>query len=511
MFEFLQGFIHGREDKEIANKYLAEGIERTLAIIKSDARAVVDLVPNGTDRKGEPILNKLLTLEMAFSEAYMLNSVVAECVNLICDSFSSVPFVLEERKPDGTVEILKHKASDLLNDPNDYQDGITFRKVLMQRMLLCGNALLWPNSSSLEEVRKVTGIKGLELFDPDDFDVVSVDRRRIDKYVVKEKVWKEFPKRYPKREFKASELIHFIDNPDPTNPYWGLGRIQSCYRSIDISSKIQSWWIDTMKNGCRKDAILKFKKDLGDVQFKRIKRQVETQLNGMRNGGGVMIIGREHEVEFINQSPKDMDFSQAEKDTAKRVIGIFRVPAPLLNEGETSEYNQAPEARKTFWIDNILMLCSLVASVMNKFYLPLFPDLKGRDVYLTYDFSQVDALVRQYSDLIKDAFKLFEMGFTRDAINKKLGMGWEPDEDSDEGYLSVNLVSRRERAARLKLDQEAHKLEQQKADDQAKVALMSAKSQAKAATQKANLAPYTGAKSKTGQSPANKYRGNQKK
>ena len=504
MFQKAKQFIVERlEDREIARKYLAEGMERTLSLMASDARAIIDLTPSSDPET----LNKLLTLEMAFSEAYMLNSTVAECVNFICDSFSSVPFVLKERNKDGTVVVLEHRASELLNDPNSYQDGITFRKVLMQQMLLGGNALMYPDSSSIEAVRKVTGVKALELFNTDDFDIISENRRSITKYVVKEKVLEKFPNKYPKKEFKADELIHFIDNPDPTNPFWGLGRIQSCYRSIDISSKIQSWWIATMLNGCRKDAILKFKKDLGDVQFKRIKRQVESQLKGVRNGGGVMIIGREHEVEFINQSPKEMDFSQAERDTARRIMSIFRVPPPLLGEGEHSEYNMQAEARKAFWLDNILMLCSLVAGVLNKFYLSKFPDLQNKDVYLTYDFTQVDALVRQYSDLIKDAFKLFEMGLTRDEINAILDMAWPAGEGSDESYLSVNLVSRKERAARMKLDQDAHELETQKAKDQTKIAMQAAKT--KAAAPAAGPAS-TGAKSKSGQSQANKFQGNQK-
>lgn len=506
MFQFAQTLYERLyEDKVIARKYLADGIEKALALAASDARAIIDLTPS-TDPS---TLDKLLTLEMAFREAYMLNSTVATCVNFIADSVSSVPFVLKERKDGIVQDVVDHPAVKLLNDPNSYQDSITFRKVLTQHLLLSGNALMDPQASELEAVRKVTGMKSLELYDPDDFDVVSDNNRSISEYRVKPAVLEKYPKRYRKPVFKADELIHFIDNPDPTHPYWGLGRIQSAYRSIDISSKIQSWWIATMQNGCRKDALLKFKKDLGEVQFKRIKSQVERQLKGIRNGGGVMIIGREHEVEFLNQSPKEMDFSQAEKDSARRIMGIFRVPAPLLSEGEHSEYNMQAEARRAFWLDNVLMLLAFIANVLNKFYLTKFPDLSKRDVWLTYDFSKVDALMRQYLDLIKGAYELWEMGLTRDEINSLLDMGWVKSEGSDESYISQNVIGYKERQQRLKLDIKAHDLEQQKANDANQVAKMQAKAAVKAASQPKVAAP-TGAKSKTGQSPANKFRGNQK-
>lgn len=445
--------------KDLSKKYLADGIEKQLQLMSFASRgqmaALVELNTPDMD-----VVHKLLSLEMAFKDAYMLNSTVATCVNFIADSVSSVPFVLKEKDKKGIVKDIKHASVDRLNDPNDYQDGVAMRKVLTQHALLCGNALMWPNSDyAVPEMKAISGpVKSIELFDPDDFDVISYNKRSIDHYEVKKLIWEAYPQRYPKRVFKANELIHFIDNPDPTQPYWGIGRIQSSYRSIDISSKIQTWWIETLRNGCRKDAILKFKKDLGDAQFRRIKSQVNSQLQGLRNGGGVMVIGREHEVDFLNQSPKEMDFSTAEKDSSRKIMSIFRVPAPLLNEAEHSTYNNQAEARKAFWLDNVLMICNGIASVLNKFYLTKFDDLRGRNVWLTYDFSKVDALVRQYLDLVKGAVEMFGMGHSRDDINEYLDMGWHESEGSKDSFINANVIPYKERQARLALDQAGHEL-----------------------------------------------------
>lgn len=447
--------------KDLAQKYLAEGIERQLELMSmarpGQMAALVELNTPDMD-----VVHKLLSLEMAFKDAYMLNSTVATCVNFIADSVSSVPFVLKERDKKGIVQDIDHVSVQRLNNPNSYQDGVTLRKVTTMHSLLCGNSLWFPNPEyAVPGMDKISGpVKEIEAFDPDDFDVISYNKRSIDHYEVKKEIWKNFPKRYPKRVFKADELIHFIDNPDPTQPYWGIGRIQASYRSIDISSKIQTWWIETLKNGCRKDAILKFKKDLGDNQFRRIKSQVMSQLQGLKNGGGVMVIGREHEVEFLNQSPKEMDFSTAEKDGSRKIMSIFRVPAPLLNEAEHSTYNNQAEARKAFWLDNVLMICNSIASVLNKFYLPKFKDLAGRDVWLTYDFSKVDALIRQYLDLIKGATEMFQMGHSRDDINSYLDMGWKTGEGSSDSYIDANVTSVKERKQKMQIEQDRLALEQ---------------------------------------------------
>lgn len=441
--------------EEISKKYIAEHIERFNKVIMSDLRSVAVIAPPDAE-----VVERIINLEIAYKEAYMLNSTVASCVNLIADSVSSVPFVLKEKLADGTVVNLDdHPAILLLNDPNSAQTYVDFQKLKVQHIMLCGNSMVYmSNEYATDAVQRMAtkagkAVKELEIFDPDDFDVIA-KARRIVKYVVKEKVWKDQPEKYPKREFKADEIIHFMDQPDPKQPYWGIGRIQASYRSIDIDSQIITWWLNTMKNGCRKDALLKFKKDLGEAQYKRIKSQVERQIKGFKEGRGMMILGREHDVEFLNQSPAEMDFSQARKDTSGDVMGIFRVPGILLGRTENSQYGNTGEARKAFWLDNILMICNTICTTYNKFLLVKYPDLKGRKVWLTYDFSKVDAVLQQYMDLVKCAKDMVDIGHSRDEANVYLDMGWGKSPGSNESYINANLISYREREQRMKINQE---------------------------------------------------------
>lgn len=447
-------FVDRKVVNEIAQKYLAENIERAVALMSSDFRSVSVIAPSDPE-----IVEKIINLEMAYKEAYMLNATVASCVNFICDSMSSIPYVLKERVGE-IVNDIRHASVDRLNDPNDYQDRVLFMKIMTQHMLLCGNSLIYINTDFAggEAVAKVAPnqVKALELFDPDDFDPVH-DGRKIVEYKVAKHVLEHkdavVRNKYPKKVFKAEEIIHLIDNPDPKRPYWGIGRVQAAYRSIDVDSQIVTWWLQTMKNGCRKDVLLKFKKDLGENQFRRIKRQVEQQLAGFSHGRGFMILGREHDVEFLNQSPAEMDFSNSKKDSARDIMSIFRVPATLLIEGET--YDNKAEARKAFWLDNILMICNMVTTCLNKYFLPRYKDLKGRDVWLTYDFSKVDALMKQYMELTKTAVDLISIGHSRDEVNRVLDMGWNKSNGSDKNYVSANLISEEERAHKMKLSDEA--------------------------------------------------------
>lgn len=451
-------FVDRKVVDDITKKYLAENIERAVALMARDFSSVAVVAPSDP-----AVVEKIINLEMAYKEAYMLNGTVAACVNFICDSVSSVPYVLKERTGE-IVKDIQHEAVDRLNDPNDYQDRVLFMKVLVEHLLLCGNALIYKNKEYAggEAVAKVIGgkIRALELFDPDDFDPIT-DGRRITKYVVKKHIQEHkeevIRNKYPKAEFLANEIVHLIDNPDPKRPYWGMGRIQANYRNIDVDSQITTWWLQTMKNGCRKDVLLKFKKDLGENQFRRIKRQVEQQLAGFSHGRGFMILGREHDVEFLNQSPAEMDFSKSKEDTARNIMALFRVPAPLLN-GQATYENQA-EARQAYWLDNILMICNMITCCLSKFFLTEYKDLKNRNIWLTYDFSKVDALMRQYMTLTKTAVDLVGIGHSRDEVNRILDMGWNKGKGSDKNYVSANLISEEERAHKMKLSDEAVKIQ----------------------------------------------------
>lgn len=461
-----QYFVDKAVVEDVAKKYLSGEIEKAVRLLSSDMRSVAAVVDPDPE-----ILNKVITLQTAYTEAYMMNTTVAACVNLIADSVSSVPKVLMQRnKKTGVVTQVKdHPALTRLNNPNNYQDSITYSKVQTQHYLLAGNSLVWINTNRAggEAVKRVVKnpVVALEIFNPDDFNVVTQDGRRPKHYEVREEVWqnKSHPNKYPKRVFLPEEIIHFIDNPDPIRPYWGMGRIQSAYRSIDLDSQIVSWWLETVRRGCRKDALIKFKKDLTDIQFRRIRSQIEQQVAGFNSGRGFMILGREHDVEFLNMSPAEMDFKESKKDTARNIMAIMRVPSILLDP-EQSSYNNMSEANKSLWLNNILMMCNNFANLYTKQLIPLYVDLANdtdHEYWFSYDFSKVDALVQQYGSLVKQAVDLIGVGLSRDQVNQILDMGWNSSPGSDKSYISVNLISEEERAQRMELARLTASVQQQ--------------------------------------------------
>jgi phage portal protein BeeE len=98
----------------------------------------------------------------------------------------------------------------------------------------------------------------------------------------------------------------------------------------------------------RKDAILKFGHDLTGGQFQRVRNLIDQQLAGFRNGRGWMILGHEVDIEFLNMTPAELDFTQSRETSAKEIMRIFAVPPPILGDMDQSTYNNMEEATKAF-------------------------------------------------------------------------------------------------------------------------------------------------------------------
>lgn len=431
-----------REDKiveEVTKKYLQEHIDRYLEMQRRLDRDQIGSIllqdPN------PQVLDRLLSLSMAYRDAYMLNPTVAAAVNLLADSVSSIPLVVQAEQRPGEYTKVICDLNKKLRMPNMIQTYVDFSKTVVQHMLLSGQCLIWIKEGTLDKVLD------LVILDPDDFDISAIENRTRLKYFLKSSLSKERRARYEKDTFYSDEIIHIRDQPDPKEPFLGIGRIQAAYRVIDLDSKIVAWWLETIKKGCRKDALISFEHDLTDRQYQRVKTKVEEQVAGFQNGRGFMILGKSAHIEFLNLSPAELDFSNAHRDKRKDILAIFRIPPVLLGVEDQQVFNGHPEARQALWLDNVLLICNNIAEAFTSKLLPIWlkknePKLAGKykNLFIGYDVKDVDALLRQYFDRVEAAKVLVDMGVPLNNAADIMNLALPKFKGGDRSYISVNLV-----------------------------------------------------------------------
>lgn len=380
---------------------------------------------------------KELPLRCAVKEAYALNPIVYSCVNAIGQAASTVPFTLQRRVPkDGQYEtVFEHPILDLLNNPNKTQTQSDFVEIIVQHLLLCGNAIVWKNTSSLgdrsKQYKSASKVSELLILDPDwidykdnGFEIISYHGR------------KKSP--YEGNEWAPEEIIHFrLTNP--LNQFWGMSPLQAAYRAVDIDSKILEWWMNTLEQGCKKDLLFTFKHDLTTAQYTRVRNLIDQQVAGFSSGRGYMIMGHECTVDNLNMAPGEMDFQKSREKSSQEIMGIFRVPPPIIGDLSHSTYNNIKEARQSFWLDTVMPLLNDLASVLSKNLLVNFK-LDPLKYELSYDASEVDALQRITFEQWESIVKMVSVGVPLNMAVKFYRIQMPTIEGGDIGHISHNLV-----------------------------------------------------------------------
>ncbi len=418
---------------DFTKKYLEEYIAQLEQINRADLVAIPQILAGGKQEFGL----KELPLSCAVKEAYLKNPTVYACVNDISKAVASAPFALEFKSgKDGQFKtIFSTDIIYLLDCPNNTQTRNEFVKTLVIHLLLCGNAIVWKNFNTPENRAKSTtnkkGVSELIILDPDQVEY-KADGFEIIAYSGRAKT------PLAGNKWKPEEIIHFR-LANPLNPFWGISPIQAAYRSVDIDSKILDWWLNSLANGCKKDAILKFKHDLTQTQYQRMRSLIDQQLAGFMNGRGWMILGHEMEIEFLNMSPAELDFTKSRELSSKEIMKIFSVPPPILGDMEASTFNNMGEATKTFWLSTVCGHLNDICSVLTKRLIPDF-GLNVKDYYVSYDIQAVEPLRQLYYDSIENAAKMTAIGFPLNEVCKKLNLQMAEVEGGDVGYIPGNVV-----------------------------------------------------------------------
>lgn len=414
-----------------AKKYIEDYMDQVQSLNIGDVLAL----PNFLSDKS--LGSKELPLAVCVKEAYLRNSTVLACVNDISKAVAQAPPTLHKDNDQGNYEtIFAHPVLNLLNNPNNTQTREEFIQMIMMHVLLSGNSLVWKNvdktkKSKLKGKKDKGPIFELIIIDPDMVEYKH-NEYEITRYVGKKGT------KWSGKSWDPSEIIHFR-LVNPLNAFWGISPIQAAYRAIDIDSKIIDWWLNSLENGCKKDAILKFGHDLTGGQFQRVRNLIDQQLAGFRNGRGWMILGHEVDIEFLNMTPAELDFTASRETSAKEIMRIFAVPPPILGDMDQSTYNNMEEATKAFWLFTVVTHLNNISAVLTKRLLPDY-GLDVDDYYFGYNSMAVEPLRKLYYDAIDNVVKLVGIGMPLNDAARKLNLQINDIEGGDEGYISHNLV-----------------------------------------------------------------------
>lgn len=362
--------------------------------------------------------------ENAIQSGMKSSTYVYACVDRLMKSVASIPWNAYVKNSKGEwEEAHDHPLEQLIQNPNPFMSRKQLMEIITAHLYLGGNAVL-----QKIKVRDTT----VELWpiSPDSIKPVPSKTDFIKEY------------RYNKNghitNYAPDEIAHFMFI-DPSNVYWGMSPLLAGARTVDTDVEAVKWNKVALQNRAITDGVFSFDNVLTQDQWDEARKQVRDQHQGSENARTPWVLGSGAKWNQMSLSPVEMDFLNSRKMTREEICSIFQVPPPMVGIYENATLANIETARKILWVDTVIPLLDGLQEVLNRSLAKEF-SMDGKEVWLGYDITNVQALQENMNEKITNAQALFSMGVPFNMINARLELGFDAIESGDSGYMPMNLM-----------------------------------------------------------------------
>lgn len=322
------------------------------------------------------------------SEAYKNNVVVYRCVNLIAQSASHVPWVIQLKKNGNMEKLESHSLYDLLSQPNPMTAGADFFTEIISSLLLFGNSYILGHSSSGAIPRSLYIL-------PSKQTEVMVNNGIITGYKYRHEQGETLYN--INRITSRSDVLH-LKNYHVSSRIYGLSCLEAAAMPIEIHNQASLWNYSLLKNGARPSGALIMKDSSGylsDEQFHRLKEQLSERYSGASNSGKPLLLEGGLDWREMSISPKDMDFIESKNSAAREIALAFGVPPQLLGINGDNTYSNMQEARLGLWEETIIPLLDKISNALTHWFSGLYQD----KIIIDFDRDAISALTNKRENL----------------------------------------------------------------------------------------------------------------
>lgn len=314
-------------------------------------------------------------------EGYRRNVVAFRCIRKIAESAASIPWVLYA----GQKELDTHPLLSLLERPNPQTGRTAFFISLFAYEQIAGNAYL--------EAVKADGETA-----PRELWVLRPDRVRVVPGTSGLPVAYEYTAGGKSTRWQMDPLtgqgdILHLKGFHPTDDWYGQGSLEAALLAIDQHNAASAWNQALLQNAARPSGALVYAPKEGPAlltedQFRRLRQELEEQVEGASNAGRPLLLEGGLEWRAMSLSPSDMDWRQGRDAVAREIALAFGVPPQLIGLPDAQSYANYREARLAFYEDTVLPLAFAVRDALNGWLAPQF----GTGLRLDFDLDAVPAL-----------------------------------------------------------------------------------------------------------------------
>ena len=359
-------------------------------------------------------------------KGYKFNPTIYSLIQLISKSAITVPYKIYQKLDESAVKEYKGLLSDGLNEESVFKSKL-MRKHIFEEVdhSALGKLLDRPNPAQsfsvfLQELisfGKLTGNRYVYGISPENGENAGIYSQlyNLPAHLIEIKsdgIFKPVSKYtmvYNKNKYnlKAEEVLHIADfNPDyqgDGSHLYGQSPIEAGMRVLTTANEAVETNLKFLHNQSARGMLTPDDDQLTPTQAQQLKDALRRNYQGSKSANDIMITGKKFSWINFGLSTSDLQLLESYNATIKDLCNLYGVPVQLLNNTESTTYDNYRIARKVLFTNAIIPELNKIRDEFNRWLVPQY----GENLYFDFDYSAIPELMPEQKQLVDNLSKSY--------------------------------------------------------------------------------------------------------
>ena len=391
------------------------------------------------------------------TQGYQKNATIYSLINLITKAATTIPFQVYEKTNENDYKRYKALTSGMMDAASIQKASLLQKNALVElqdtelhKILERPNPAQSYNAWLTELIAfgKLTGNRYIYGIGPDtganvgkftELYVMPSQVMEIISNGIMEPVSKYKLEYNGTKYIDASEICHIKDfNPyyDGTGSHmYGQSPLRAGLRSLTTNNEAVQTGVKYLQNQTARGLLTSEMGDINEVQAQQLKDKFRRQHQGSDNAGDIIITPNKMSWVNFGLNASDVSLIAQYNASIKDLCNIYNVPVQLLNNTESSSYNNMKEAKKALYQNAVIPELIKIKDELNRWLAPKY----GDKLCIEFDFSVIPEMQEETEKIVNQLSKAWWIT----PNEKRSAMNYGKDEENtqlDDYFIPANLI-----------------------------------------------------------------------
>lgn len=391
------------------------------------------------------------------TQGYQKNATIYSLINLITKAATTIPFQVYEKTNENDYKRYKALTSGMMDAASIQKASLLQKNALVElqdtelhKILERPNPAQSYNAWLTELIAfgKLTGNRYIYGIGPDtgpnvgkftELYVMPSQVMEIISNGIMEPVSKYKLEYNGTKYIDASEICHIKDfNPyyDGTGSHlYGQSPLRAGLRSLTTNNEAVQTGVKYLQNQTARGLLTSEMGDINEVQAQQLKDKFKRQHQGSDNAGDIIITPNKMSWVNFGLNASDISLIAQYNASVKDLCNIYNVPVQLLNNTDSSSYNNMKEAKKALYQNAVIPELIKIKDELNRWLAPKY----GDKLCIEFDFSVIPEMQEETDKVVDQLSKAWWIT----PNEKRSAMNYGKDEENttlDDYFIPANLI-----------------------------------------------------------------------